>query len=175
MSTMQGSFVRLEGQWTQARSRFRGLAIRMNLAAEVGMGGDAKALAYRIRHNILSRNYETHWPPLADSTRAEKHDSRTLVETQSYVNSIVPIHMGGGRWSVGIREGDHKNVEKAFTHEFGSAPGKKPSVPARPHFRPEVERYLAGGARKLRIADAMADVLAGKVVRRFDDGGGEDE
>jgi hypothetical protein len=163
---MNGSFVRLEGQWQQARSRFRGLSVRLNLAARAGLKNDAQQVAERIRHNILSRNYDGVWAPLAPSTVQRKShegkDDRTLIEDKDYVDHIEAIHLGGGRWGIGIREGGDHNVEKAFTHEFGSVSGAA-HVPARPHFRVEVERYLAGGARRITIADAMGRVLSGGI------------
>lgn len=162
-------FTRFEGDWAIARSIFRGLAFKLERAADFGAMQDAQAIASNVRRGILNRWYEAYWEPLSEQRKEEKTDPRILVgegeRGGNYVDHIEAFHLGRGRYAAGIRgDENNPNVLKGLTHEFGSNPGIKHPVPARPHWRVELERYKARGVRRSSIADAMAKVLTGRKV-----------
>lgn len=159
------------GDWGRARSIFGGLAFRLQKAADQGLWEEAQAAARRLKKNI----YEQRYPhlPLSEWQVREKSrtgkDPRILIEDGSYVRAIQAMHLGRGAYGVGIANGDEENVGKGTLHEWGGTNSLGNFVPARPHYRIELERIRAG--RLPTLTSYLAEVLQG---RSFISGSGTD-
>lgn len=145
------------GDWQKARSRFRGLAFRLERAADRGLKEEAEAAARRLRNNLFAGNYEEFWPELAPATVARKEakghgDNPMLIDDGEYVRAIEAFHLGRGVYAVGVR--DPRLAAIGEQHEWGIG------VPSRPHWRPELERIRTG--RLSSIGAAMRSVLEGR-------------
>jgi hypothetical protein len=150
------------GDWGQARTRFQGLAFRLQAAADRGLWAEAQAAAQRIKRNIYSQNYP-HVPLSEWQTRDKANagqDPRILIADGEYVRAIRAIHLGRGAYGVGIAADDKKNADKGVMHEWGGVNNLGHTVPARPHYRVELERIQGGGLQTLR--SYLASALGGK-------------
>lgn len=155
------------GDWEPARRRFNGLAFKFQRAAGWGVQAEATAMARRIKNNIFAQNYVGHGhPPDAQSTVERKEeagkDTRTLIEDAQYVNAIEPIRLARYEWAVGVRDPVLAFVGELMEWGFYNVRVGR-EVPARPHFRVEMERLrtIAPGQRLPSIANALARVLDG--------------
>lgn len=150
------------GDWKQARTVFTGLAFRLQAAADVGLWEEAQAAARRIKKNIHEQNYPhvplSEWQS-RDKDRAGK-DPRILIEDGSYVRAIKAMHLGRGAYGVGIDASDKENAAKGVMHEWGGRNNLGHFVPARPHYRVELERIR--GSRLIELRKKLADALDGK-------------
>lgn len=157
--------VQFDGDWKRARSIFQGLAFRMNEAVGHGAMEDVRRAERRIKANIYGQNYVKRGlhPELADSTRERKaregKDTRVLIEDGDYVRSIKAMHLGRGVYAIGVRADDEENAEKGIMHEFGGR-GPKGPIPARPHYRPELERLRQ--ERLPSVREGLNRVLKGR-------------
>lgn len=164
---MASGAVFLFGDWERTKRRFNGLAFKMQRGAAWSVQQEAEAMARRIRNNIFAQNYlGPGHPPDAASTVERKEeegkDTRTLIEDGEYVRAIEAIRLGRYEWSVGVRDPRLAFVGELM--EFGFYHAKSgEEVPARPHYRTEMERTrsMSPGQRLPSIATAMARVLGG--------------
>ena len=148
------------GDWGEARSIFRGLALKLRRVTEKGLENEAEAAVRRIRNNIFAQNYEH--APLSEWRKEEKEekglDPRTLMGEGGYVRSIESFKMGKGEYGIGIQ--DEEYAERGKLLEWGGRNSLGRHVPARPHFRVELERMRNGKLPILR--KGIKDVLRGR-------------
>lgn len=181
-------YMERNGDWAIARSIFRGLAFRLDTATQLGGKAEAEMLAAQVRQHILAGTFEGIWPALSEDYAARKQkevgEQPVLVhgkrkkddDTKRYVDSIEGFQLGRNRWAVGVK-GDESspNVQKGLTHEWGSREGKKPAVPARPHFRPTLELYRTSGAGGRILAAMLSGAIQGMQPKGLKVDLGEDE
>lgn len=150
------------GDWKKARSIFGGLAFRMQKAVEQGVWEEVQAAERRIKKNIFEQNYPhlplSEWQ--ANKKEREGKDPRILIEDGSYVRAIKAMHLGRGTYGVGIPSDDQENAAKGHLHEWGGTNNLGRFVPARPHYRIELERIRNG--RLQRLSHYMNQALQGK-------------
>lgn len=155
------------GDWEVARRRFSGLAFKFQRATGWGIQQEADAMARRIRNNIFAQNYVGNGhPPDAQSTVERKEeegkDTRTLIEDAAYVNAITAIRLARYEWAVGVRDPTLAFIGELMEWGFYNVRAGR-EVPARPHYRTEMERIrnIAPGQRLPAITTALAAVLGG--------------
>lgn len=148
--------VRMSGDWYRARRFFDGLGFKINKVTQRTMREEAEVIAARIRSNLKAQNYPH--APLAESTIEGKENpdnkDKILLDTEEFVNAIEVHQVGYRTWLVGV-QGDEDLVKRTTANEFG-APAK--NIPARPVFRPEIERVMASG-RLRNLNRAFARLL----------------
>lgn len=155
------------GDWGLAKRRFNGLAFKMQRGAQWSIQQEAEAMARRVKNNLYAQNYVgPGHPPDAPATVAKKeaegNDTRTLIETSRYVDGIEAIRLGRYEWSVGVRDPTLAFIGTLMEWGFYNARADE-DVPARPHWRTEMERTRTAlpGQRLPAIQTAMAAVLGG--------------
>lgn len=150
------------GDWGKARRIFEGLAYKLERVTERSLKQEAEAAVRRIKNNIFAQNYPH--VPLSDWQRKKKaeegKDPRILIEDGKYVRAIKAIHLGWGRYGIGFPAGDTRNAERGKILEFGGRNALGRVVPARPHFRVELERMRNG--RLPTIREGIHKVLTGR-------------
>jgi hypothetical protein len=159
--------VYLFGDWKRTERRFNGLAFKLQRGAMWSVQREAEAMARRLQANIFSQNYlGPGHPPDAAATVERKEedglDTRTLIERGDYVRAIAAIRLTNYEWSVGVRDPRLAFVGELMEWGFHNARTGRP-VPARPHYRVEMERTRnrSPAQRLPTLTTAMARVLAG--------------
>lgn len=156
--------IRRTGDWPQARRVMSGLAFKLHRVTERGLKEEAEAAVRRIKNNIFAQNYPH--APLSEWQREHKAktggDPRTLIEEGKYVRAIDSFRIGRGQYAIGFRAGDERNAERAKLLEFGGKNNLGRYVPARPHFRVELERMRNG--RIPTIRKGIHKVLTGRWI-----------
>lgn len=134
--------VALEGQQATAR-RLRQISNRLERNMNKAMGQEAQLLRRMIVTGIRKQAPGGQkFLKLSEATKKRKKSTKALIHRGDLIRSINVVRVSGGQaWFVGVHKMAVDSKGKplaniAEVHEFGTKPGAKRKVPARPYLRP---------------------------------------
>lgn len=159
----------LFGSWAEYGAMLLKAAAKTAHELDVATGRAAARLASEIKKNIQSSGEHAGAPfrPLDPKTIARKGSSKPLIDTGALMGSLTSAKKENFVYFVGI-PGDVMNergiaiATYGRAHEFGFIGGGGVAIPARPWFRPTIEKFKT----------ALMDDIKNEMNDFFQGGGG---